>query len=495
MLVNKVFSPFVISRFFRYFYTTMHKQKTLISSILVFAITTFSFGITPPTLAMQDPGFIISDQDLFNVNTMTEEDIQQFLDDHEGTLKSYSTLDIDGLVKTSAMIIHGAANRHGVNPQVLLVKLQKEMGLITDSTPKQTQYDWAMGYGVCDSCSTDHPNVIRFKGFANQVDNAAEFLAYVTNSQERFHYQNGGTYEISGETVVIKNNVTAALYNYTPHIHGNEIFLKIWDSWFGSVNSYPDGTLLQAIGEPGVWLIENETRHAFLNLASLTSRYSTNQIIQVPVAVLDQYPVGPAIGFPESSLLLVPDGKIYLLINDELRWIQDEETFRQLGFFPDEVEAVSEEELTYFPKGSPITTASLEPFGALVQDPDTSGVFWVKDGVKSPLVAPELLSLNFPNKITRIGTREELDRYATGNAVLLKDGLLVKSAESPSVYVISNGRKHEIDSEETFNSLGYKWTNIETVTARLLSLHPNGEVLSVLTNLSDKEASQLVEIE
>ncbi len=427
-----------------------------------------------------DPGFIISDADLFATGTMSVEAIQAFLNEQPGLLKDHVEPDIDGLMKTAAMIIHDAAQRRSINPKALIVLLQKEQSLITDNTPKDTQFHWATGYAVCDDCDVDHPFVQKFKGFAKQVDSAAEFLQYVPVNLQDFHFTYGETYSIDGQDVLIQNSATAALYNYTPHIHGNLLFYKIWQKWFATSLTYPSGTLLQAFGSPGVWLIKDGKKHAFHNISSLTSRYSLNQIIQVPPAVLEAYSEGPYIAYPESSLLRVASGEKYLLINNQLRLITDQATFMQLGFFEDEIEDVAESALAFFEEGTPITVASLEPIGALVQDPNSFGIFFVQDGVKYPLIAPELLSLNYPSLIARKGTVEELERYVKGAPVKLKDGLLVKSANSPSVYVIANGMKHEIDSEETFNALGYKWTMIQTVSEGLLALHVNGEVLSVL---------------
>lgn len=460
------------------------KQKVRASILAISTIFAFSVA---PVAASFNSGFIISDEELFATNTMSAQDIQVFLNEHDGVLKTYTDLDIDGLLKTAAMIISSAAERHQINPQVLLVKLQKEMGLITDSTPKQSQFDWAMGYGVCDNCSVNHPSVLKYKGFAKQVDNAAEFFAYVANSQEKFFYKAGGTYTISGEEVTIANNVTAALYNYTPHIHGNEIFYSLWQKWFANeiFINYPSGTLAQVQGEPGIWLIENGVKHAFTNFRAFSSRYATEQVVSIQPAILDQYPTGAPIELPEFALVQTNSGAIYLIVHDELRLIEDEQVFRSLGFTVDELVDVDDSEIAYFSQGTPITAISLDPLGALVQDPNSFGIYFVKDGIKYPLTAPELLSMNFAGMKARKGTVEELDRYIKGAPVLLHDGYLVKSANSASVYVIANGKRHEIDSEYTFNSLGYQWNRIQTISQGLLDLHPPGEVLQVLPPVSD----------
>lgn len=429
--------------------------------------------------AVFDPGLVITEQDLFRTNSMTVEDIQSFLEEHEGVLKSYFQTDVDGLLKTAAMIIHDAAMRNQVNPQYLLVLLQKEQGLITNPKPKPSQLEWATGYAACDSCDVDHPGLQKYRGFALQVDWAAKRTRYFYENPEQFVYRSGGTYTINGQEVYIKNEATAAMYNYTPHISGNRLLWKIFTSWFTPV-THPDGTLLQEYGEPGVWLISrNGQRHAFKSKAALTSRYQLEQIIQTDKKSLEQYPVGPAIAYAQYALVLDQSGKVYLIVNDQKRWIEDEATFKLLGFTWDEVEHAGEQDLLYFSEGDPINAASAHPFGALVQDQESYGIYYVIDGMKYPLLAPELLSLNFNGMRVRKANEGELERYPKGAPVTLKDGLLVKSTTDPRVYVIANGKKLPIYSEATFNTLGYQWTNIQTVSEALLSLHETGDTLRV----------------
>lgn len=452
------------------------------------------FSLNSLSAANFDAGMIISDEELLSVNTMSVEDIQFFLDSHSGVLSEYVDIDVDGLLKTAAMIIHDAAERNHINPQYLLVLLQKEQGLITDSEPYQSQLDWATGYAVCDTCDVDHPVVQEYKGFAKQLEKAAWRTRYYIEHIEQFTFKPGFEYEIDGQEVFIKNIATAALYNYTPHIRGNQIFSKLWRSWFYSLY-YPTGTLLQAYGEPGVWLIRDGVRHAFKTKSALTSRYSLNQVIQVPIETIEQYPIGAPIGYAEFSLLRIPSGKIFLLVDNELRWIVDQDTFRQLGYMPDEIEQVTEAELAFFAEGAPISQTTLEPLGSLVQDPETFGIYFVKNGIKAPLIAPELLSLNYPNMVVRKGSMDELNRYQKGTPVLLKDGLLVKINNDPTVYVTSNGQLLPIDSEFTFNSLGYNWHNINIISEGLRNIHKVGTPITVESPISDIEAEELVNLE
>lgn len=467
-------------------------MKKLLSALLIASTLSSSLAPTTALASNFDPGLLIADQELFSSQTMTVEQIQLFLEGHNGVLKSHFDVDVDGLLKNASMIIADAATRYQVNPQYLIVLLQKEQGLITDNSPKDTQLAWATGYAVCDTCDVDHPVIQKFKGFAKQVDRAAWRTRYFVEHPEDFFYKPGQTYRISGEDVLIKNPATAALYNYTPHLNGNRILWKLFESWFRST-THPDGSLLQVAGEPGVWLIQGGRRHPFTTMAALISRYKVEQIITVTPTSLSQYPVGGPIAYPEYALVRVPEGETYLLVGKQKRLIESESAFRYFGFSPDEVQAGSQADLAYFSEGSSINETTSQPLGVLLQDPESFGVYYVLDGVKYPLTAPELLSLNFPGMSVRKASGEELARFTKGNPVLLKDGLLVKTNDDPRVYVIANGRKLPIFSEYTFNTLGYQWQNIMPVSAGLLQQHLTGDVLRVepLTDQEIGEASEL----
>ncbi len=465
-------------------------KRTLFAAVLLTLVVSFVPPAMPAQAGIFEPGLILTDQELFNSATMDGTAIQAFLDSHEGVLKSYFETDVDGLLKTASMIISDAALRNQINPQYLLVLLQKEQGLITNPTPKQTQLDWAAGYAACDSCDVDHPGLQQYKGFAKQVDRAAWRTRYFFEHLNEFTYGYGATYTVNDQEIFIKNRATAVLYNYTPHISGNRLFWKIFETWFRPL-THPDGSLLQGYEEPGIWLIDRGQRHAFKSKAALTSRYSIGNVIQVDPESLNQYPLGAPIAYAEYSLVLDPNGKVYLLVGKQKRWIEDEATFHALGFNWDEVEVAGKaDDLAYFTDGDVINAASAQPFGALVQDPESYGIYFVIDGFKYPLLAPELLTLNFEGMRVRKAYEGELDRYTKSTPVLLKDGLLVKGKTDSRVYVITNGKKLPIFSEITFNSLGYQWTNIQTVSDELLVLHETGDMIRI-EPMTDEELNTL----
>ncbi len=425
------------------------------------------------------PHEIITNSDLLDYNSMDLAAISEFLNSQSGVLKNYKALDVYGIERSAADIIYNAAQTYKINPRWILATLQKEQSLITNPSPSQYNLDWAMGYAVCDSCSVTDSRVAVYKGFGIQVDRATWRIKYYYENPEKFNFQVGQMYNVDGLDVLIYNQATANLYNYTPHIHGNYNFWLIWNRWFAKI--YPDGSLLQQEDEPGVWLIQNGKRRPFWSKTALTSRYDENKIINVSRNDLQRYEIGYPIKYPNYSLLKSSDNKIYLIVNNEKKQIESDEVFKSIGYNPSEIIKVTDEELSYYEEGRMITMNSLYPQGALLQDNKTGGVYYVEDGIKYPILAKEIMVANYKNyKLTPVSS-DELNKYVTAaNGIKFFDGTLIKTADDSRVYVISNGQRRWLANEQTFNQLGYKWSDVITVSEKVANLHPLGEPLDLM---------------
>ncbi|MGY1672945.1 LGFP repeat-containing protein, partial [Geodermatophilus sp. SYSU D00710] len=230
-------------------------------------------------LSLFDPGHIISDGVFYDSSTMSVEDIQTFLNSKGANcsgstcLRSYrqdtAGHAADGYCngyqgagqETAAVIVHKVARSCGINPQVLLVTLQKEQGLITSSGPSTTVLRKAMGYGCPD---TPEGCDAQYYGFQNQVYMAARQFKLYQARPTRYGYRAGLTNTIAyypnnpgcgSAQVYIQNQATAGLYNYTPYVpnkasldagygggdgcssYGNRNFYNYFTDWFGSTQS------------------------------------------------------------------------------------------------------------------------------------------------------------------------------------------------------------------------------------------------------------------
>jgi hypothetical protein len=170
-------------------------MKKIILILLVFVLSAQS------VLAVSfNPDFIISDEEMYDYNSMDWGEIQKFLDNKDGVLKTLVTKDYNNKNMEAAAIIYQAAQEHKISPKVLLAKLQHEGSLIDNKKPSDTSLTWAMGYAVCDSCSIWDPKIALFGGFGQQVDYAARILRKYADKPELYNFRVGDTYTFSDNT-------------------------------------------------------------------------------------------------------------------------------------------------------------------------------------------------------------------------------------------------------------------------------------------------------
>lgn len=237
------------------------------------------------------PGRLISDEKMMDYGSMSEADIQAFLSAKNGcgnrdygyyqqlmarsgyvwhwadghfvclSEERFGDGEVIGTGDTAAHIIWQAAVDNKINPQVLLVMLQKETGLITDPIPNNGDYRKAMGYGCPDTAACSS----QYYGFKNQVFRAAELMRDVMTGGWS-NYPVGERYvayhpnaACGGAVIHIQNRATSALYGYTPYqpnaaawaagygtgdacsSYGNRNYVLYFVDWFGSTGSEVDG--------------------------------------------------------------------------------------------------------------------------------------------------------------------------------------------------------------------------------------------------------------
>jgi len=221
----------------------------------IFVSFLFLFVFAGHARADFDPNNIISDGGFVNINAMSTSDIQSFLQAKGSFLKDFSE---NG--RSAAQIIFDASHGYGdasgsingitidtgtgtINPQVILVTLQKEQSLVSRTSSNDNALRAAMGYGCPDGggCNSN------YAGFTKQVEWASWQLRYNYEraSGHGFNdYQVGQTMHIyntypnpyggpSEQDITFANRSTASLYRYTPHAYnGNRNFWYFFNQWF-----------------------------------------------------------------------------------------------------------------------------------------------------------------------------------------------------------------------------------------------------------------------
>lgn len=438
-------------------------------------------GLSPSLVFAAPPNDLLADRDLTDASSLSLSQIQSFLN-QKGTLGYYYTPDVDGVVKTAAEVIWRVATTYSISPKFLLALVQREQSLVEAKKPTQGQYDWAAGFGVCDSCSKNDPNTIAWKGFANQIEGAARQISvrYLPDLKKKGTTISGIgpgiTKVIDGTSVTPTNKATAILYTYTPHLHGNQNFFTIWQRWFGL--TYPDGSLVRVAGSKDIWLLANGEKQKFSTKTAFLSRFSDKDVLPISQGDLDQYADGTPIKFSNYSLLSSTAGDTYLIVNEEKRKIVSKAAFRQLGFNPDEVEPATDVELANYTDSEPLDVTSSYPEGALLQDKKTGGVYFAENGKKYPIWSKELLTARFPKMTITKASADQLSQLETAEPVKFRDGQLIGVKGTPAVYVIEHGNRRPIQNEDVFIRFGWQWNNVIWTSEQVVNLHTLGDPIT-----------------
>ncbi len=222
-----------------------------------------------------DGGTIISDEAFFDSDSMTAPQVQKFLEQRVPTCKATTgpaclrnfVADLPAKVgdtycnaipakrgASAADIVVTISRACGLNPQVVLVMLQKEQGLITATKPAEWAYRAAMGM----NCPDTAPCSAASAGFVNQVYLGVRQQQVYASHPTRYNYRAGQVNTIKWHPnsacgtsrVYIANQATANLYIYTPYrpnvaalaagyatgdacsSYGNRNFYNYYVQWF-----------------------------------------------------------------------------------------------------------------------------------------------------------------------------------------------------------------------------------------------------------------------
>lgn len=470
----------------------MHICVKKISLIAVAGI--FLFVLSPSAALSQaefNPHYIISDDELQKCEGWTASNVQNFLNSKGSYLANYRDVDVSGTIKSAAEIIYEAAIRNQISPKFLLVTLQKEQSLITDDAPSQRQLDWATGFAVCDGCELADPKVQKYKGFGKQVEGAAGIMRwYYENTDKSFVKKANSPIFIDSQPVTPQSWATAFLYTYTPHLHGNKNFWRIWSNWFAQF--YPNGTVVQSASTSEYYLINDGKKRKFKNMTALLSRTDPKLAVIMNDVDLGNYPDGAEISFANYSILRSPS-RTYLLDYDTLRPFASDEVIRQIGYNPQEIIEVSNSDIAAYPIGSVISSATVAPQGVIYKIIDLNNTYYLfKDNTLYPIIDVNIISANFKNLSIETKKKADIAKYEVANEPLkFADGTLLKIKDSNKIFVIDGGKKRRISDEETFLAMGYKRENLNEISLVASLNIPEGEPIYVNNSLASSKDKYL----
>lgn len=483
----------------------MIKQK---SSRLLVLFLLLVFPVT--ALAQVDPNFnpnkLIEDRVFSDVSTFGgPAGIQKFLESKNSVLANISpdflaklkepnipTLK-QGLddpqpnlprLRTAAELVWDAAQASGMNPQVILVTLQKEQGLVTnrqnDSAEQlQKALDRAMGFDCPDSsgCGNLFPGFY-FQLFGNFDAANNRYLGAPKSLMKSFNtpggrgpWVNGGVAKVGdtieifntqgppnnaapSQMVTLSNSATAALYRYTPHVfNGNYNFWKFMNQWF----RYANGTLIKA-SDGKTYVIQNGTRQYVPNFVAQARNLNLASSISVSENELQSYPQDKIYGPADNTIVKVSgQTQMYVFINN-VKHPASDFVIQQRKLNPSSALTISPEDSALFQDGSVLTPSD----GTVVKGQGQAAIYLVDNG-SLKLFSPFTFEQRKAAKLVQVIPDSEINSYSKSGFVPPLEGTLIKASNDLTIYLVGTGLKHPL-SAQVFKSRNLSFKNVATLS-------------------------------
>lgn len=387
-----------------------------------------------------------------------------------------------GRLRTAAELIWDAAQVSGLNPQVVLVTLEKEQGLVTGAvSPSRLQraLNHAMGFDCPDGsgCGNLFPGFY-YQLFGNTDTEGNRYLGATKSLMKSFSTPEGRGPSVNGATtrvgdnvsldntlgdylgilkqqlVTLGNRATAALYRYTPHVFdGNYNFWQFFTSWF----KYPNGTLLTTLSDKTIYIIENGTRQQLPTFVASARGISLTSIITASPTELASYPIGPTYA-PTNNTVAITNGSFYVFI-DGVAHPASTFVLKQRKLDPTKSLNVSSDELALFVSGSQLTPTD----GTVLRGAGGQSTYLVDAGALKRFSAFTLKQRNAA-KQTIIIPDTELASYPKQGYVIPLDGTLVRAPSQTDTYLVRQQQRLPLTSA-LFKNLGFSTKQVVTLSA------------------------------
>ncbi len=435
-------------------------------------------GIVKMSLDGFTPGNIISDAVFTNKNTMTEAQIQSFFEskvarcqggtDENGKpivcLKDFRITSVTrpadaycsgysgAANESAARIIYRVAQACNINPQVLIVMLQKEQGLITHTWPSAWRYNIALGQGCPDTAPCD-PNYI---GFFHQIYGAARQMQIYMEGRWFQWYAPGKTWNIlynpnancGSSPVYIANKATSALYYYTPYqpnaaalragygtgdgcsAYGNRNFYNYFTDWFGSTQA-SSAQLMKDSASGAAYLVTQGKKYSFP-----TSERAGQFTWVAPMQTVSSTQLA---GFPDGGAapraVRTDAGHVYLLDSGRRIWVPSCARATDFGWDCGSLPLVGQGQVSLYGDGG-----TLEPSVA------ASGISWLIQGSTRREVPDRSLLLHYgmSSGATSVSTAL-VSEYALGDPVI-GAGVYADSSGATRA-ILQNGSVYDVSDQ------------------------------------------------
>ncbi len=118
------------------------------------------------------------------------------------------------------------------------------------------------------------------------------------------------------------------------------------------------------------------------------------------------------------------------------------------------------------------------PDNTLLRSIEDGKVYLIKDDVKYYVTGPAVLAdRDLSWSAVQNVAPAILNNLASGEAINYLTGDMIKTSDSPTVYLILRGKIRPIANAEIFLGSGYSWTDVKNVSVGALGLYALGPTL------------------
>ncbi len=420
--------------------------------------------------------------------------------------------------RTAAELIFDSSVRAGLNPQATLALINKEQGLITGrrgvtNEVMQTALNHAVGYG-CQGSNCQNIYIGFYYQLFGNVDAEGNTYLGATRSLMRAFSTPGGlgpyyegrttrvgdvvlfrNYSTTGfanvppsQTVTIGNRATAAMYRYDPFVfNSNYNFWYFFKEWFGSSGSDIPGSNLGELNGKAVkssrtsttiYFIENGQKYRLYPFVAEARNIDIDRAEVISRSKLDDYSSAGNLSVPDKTLVEYEDDLYFFSGNK--KYLVTEEQARARGLKPNEAINGDSDARRYdtgnlsdltpvTPPSSPTPAPAPvpnqpegnDPFfkeGAILRGNNSPAVYLVSGGKLKLFTFATFVQYAAAANMTLVSD-DLLSKYPKDGLVLPKNGSLVKSFNSPTVYFYEDNQKKPMDGE-IFRNRGFSFTNV-----------------------------------
>ncbi len=406
---------------------------------------------------------------------------------------------------TAGKVIYAAAQAYDLNPRVLLATLQKEQSLVSASSSyclggSEHKYAAAVGYGCPDSGdSYNYSNISLYRrngvvhsttgttcvntkekaGFTQQVIRAAWVFKFAQqrsmgnidwaivrgdwdNSDDLDSCYSGpmtrGNHQVcpSGSTVFydgyrtidgvktyMGTGATAALYRYTPHFHGNENFVEIYESWFGPTT----GTPLFRVGDTApVYILGANNDYYHITSNEVLQAYGYGNTVSGIKKVNSDYLAGKTFSGVLPLVARFEAAEVYMISKARAHHFTSQAMMNTYGYvLGDEAELQASAKPYY------LNAEIMQP---TAKNADGAEVYSVESGKKRHIIDSEAYQSGSPSYESRPKVELAdyvLDTIADGAPILTANRLLMRTSSNSFAYW--DGTKRQEVSKRLVNEL------------------------------------------